>query len=401
MARRWLIALFAGGATLGVQDCGPNEVLRRNTGDTAGARLIRTLHSFLVVLAVALPSLALPAFDASSALGAFPIGNFSWNHTPVGAPRGIIVFTVTVGAADQIASVTYGGMAMEECPGSPNEKPTPEAGSVSCWFLGSNVPAGVQSISVTVNGTQLKTGFAISYSAAADMAVAATNEAINSDSSANPSSTIALGAATSAVAIGFFSGHNVPTSYAPFPGWTDRGEQDMGSQGSGSYTYDTVGSSNVTAGWTQAAEDAVSFVVAVKERPQGHVIEDEGTPLPQQTNLNFTGTGVSCADSGGKTVCTALGTGALYEVRSIADWNAVWTSNPSQSVVIVRLMADLASPGTNLPHFYVDMSSGNFDGKDIIIDGNGFTLSAREYQVLERPGLFPRTVSLGFNPQGG
>ncbi len=34
----------------------------------------------------------------------------------------------------------------------------------------------------------------------------------------------------------------------------------------------------------------------------GHVIEDEGTPLPQQTNLNFTGTGVTASDSGGKTV---------------------------------------------------------------------------------------------------
>ena len=31
----------------------------------------------------------------------------------------------------------------------------------------------------------------------------------------------------------------------------------------------------------------------------------------------------------------------------------------------------------------------------------GTLLLAREYQVLERPGLFPRTVSLGFNPQGG
>lgn len=33
-------------------------------------------------------------------------------------------------------------------------------------------------------------------------------------------------------------------------------------------------------------------------------IEDEGTPLTQRTNLNFVGAGISCADSGGKTVCT-------------------------------------------------------------------------------------------------
>ncbi len=41
----------------------------------------------------------------------------------------------------------------------------------------------------------------------------------------------------------------------------------------------------------------------------GHIIEDEGTPLAQRTNLNFTGSGVSVADSGGKTVVTISGGG--------------------------------------------------------------------------------------------
>lgn len=38
-------------------------------------------------------------------------------------------------------------------------------------------------------------------------------------------------------------------------------------------------------------------------------VEDEATPLTQRTNVNFTGAGVSCADSGGKTVCTISGGG--------------------------------------------------------------------------------------------
>lgn len=41
----------------------------------------------------------------------------------------------------------------------------------------------------------------------------------------------------------------------------------------------------------------------------GHVIENNGTPLPQRANLNFTGAGVSVADSGGKTVVTIPGGG--------------------------------------------------------------------------------------------
>jgi hypothetical protein len=37
--------------------------------------------------------------------------------------------------------------------------------------------------------------------------------------------------------------------------------------------------------------------------------EDEATPLTQRNTLNFTGAGVSCADTGGKTVCTISGGG--------------------------------------------------------------------------------------------
>lgn len=39
----------------------------------------------------------------------------------------------------------------------------------------------------------------------------------------------------------------------------------------------------------------------------GHTIEDEGTPLTARTSLNFTGSGVTAADSGGKTVVTISG----------------------------------------------------------------------------------------------
>lgn len=38
-------------------------------------------------------------------------------------------------------------------------------------------------------------------------------------------------------------------------------------------------------------------------------VEDEGSGLTQRSTVNFTGSGVSCADSGGKTVCTISGGG--------------------------------------------------------------------------------------------
>lgn len=48
----------------------------------------------------------------------------------------------------------------------------------------------------------------------------------------------------------------------------------------------------------------------------GHVIEDEGTPLTQRDNLNFTGAGVSVTDSGGKTVVTINGGGGGVNVET-------------------------------------------------------------------------------------
>lgn len=39
-------------------------------------------------------------------------------------------------------------------------------------------------------------------------------------------------------------------------------------------------------------------------------VEDEGTPLTQRSTINFVGSGVSAADSGGKTVVTISGGGS-------------------------------------------------------------------------------------------
>ena len=51
----------------------------------------------------------------------------------------------------------------------------------------------------------------------------------------------------------------------------------------------------------------------------GHVIEDEGTPLTQRANLNFTGAGVTVTDSGGKTVVTIPGGGGGGITRSVVS----------------------------------------------------------------------------------
>lgn len=54
-----------------------------------------------------------------------------------------------------------------------------------------------------------------------------------------------------------------------------------------------------------------------------HVIEDEGTPLTQRSNMNFTGGGVSVADAGGKTVVTVAGAGTKPWEFNVVDYGAV------------------------------------------------------------------------------
>lgn len=96
-----------------------------------------------------------------------------------------------------------------------------------------------------------------------------------------------------------------------------------------------------TAGKDIADKDAIKAYVAANAGGVGHVIEDEGTPLAQQTNLNFVGAGVTATDAGGKTVVTIPdgGSGKL----SIADF--------------AKYILDQASADTSGATITLDMNS--------------------------------------------
>lgn len=204
------------------------------------------------------------AFDAFSASSA-GTGNLSWTHTPVGTPRVIIVFIIQNTATDDISTVTYGGTSMVEVTGSPHEKTSGEAGVVYCYTLLSSVPTGAQTVLATVAGATTKVAGAISLTASANGEIVDIGTSISSNSLANPSETLTLGGKTSFAAIGFFSGHGAASGISPLANWTDRLEHDYGSKMAGIYTYDTIGSTNVTSGWTQTADDALAISIAVSE----------------------------------------------------------------------------------------------------------------------------------------
>src|SRR5687767_14850053 len=90
------------------------------------------------------------AFDAASrSTTGFDNNTVTWTHTPVGTPRGVVVIVGIEGASDQIASVTYGGVAMTRMRTA--HRTTAEAGGCFGYFLGSGIPTGAQSVTVTTN----------------------------------------------------------------------------------------------------------------------------------------------------------------------------------------------------------------------------------------------------------
>ena len=203
-------------------------------------------------------------------------GDISWTHTPVGTPRAVIVFIAGIAGADEVSGVTYGGTAMTEMTGSPSSKATGETGTVYGYFLGASIPTGAQTVAMTSTAANLKSICAITLTGAADTEIVDVDATISSDAVADPSVTLSLASRDSFCAIGLYSGQDAVTGITPLTGWTSRLEQDAGTEVVGYYTYDTVGSTDVTAGWTQTSEDAIAIAVAVSEvaggDPEGRLL---------------------------------------------------------------------------------------------------------------------------------
>lgn len=191
----------------------------------------------------------------------------SWTHTPVGTPAAVIVFvSQAVGATDEVTGVTYGALSLTEMSGSPVLHTTGEPGAVYAYFAGSSIPTGAQTVTVSVNGTaSSKSGCSITLTASSDCEIVDVDATVNSDSQADPSVTLSLAGRTCFCALGFYSGANAVGGSTPFTDWTDGFTEDFGSFTGGFYTYNTIGTTDVTAGWTQVADDAAMIAVAVSE----------------------------------------------------------------------------------------------------------------------------------------
>lgn len=192
------------------------------------------------------------------------------SHTPTGTPRGVIVFAVLDGnGAGQMTGCTYGGTSMTAVTGSPNLKTTGEDCEVACWFLGSSVPTGTQDAVISVDFALPVYVGIYTLTANGDVEVIDTDVTINADELENPSSTLSLSGRTCFAAQGFFSGQGNIGNITELTDWTADQEDALTGQVAGFYSYDTIGSSDVTMGWTQTTDDAVAIGIAVSEIASG------------------------------------------------------------------------------------------------------------------------------------
>ncbi len=234
--------------------------------------MMRLLLGLLLALLLVIPAWAAPAFDAFTAPADCTVDDPSFSHTPSGTPRGVLVYVLSpVQSEDRVTGITYGGDTMTEVAGSPVLKATGEIMAAHLFFLGTSIPTGTQTVAITTTASTggVRCG-AITITASGDTEVVDTST-ISSDSLANPSVTVSLAGRTSFVAVGGASGNiDVPGNVTPNTNWTSRDESDAGPSGTVLHTFDTIGSSDVSAGWADAtAEDVVAIGVAIAEIAAG------------------------------------------------------------------------------------------------------------------------------------
>src|SRR5512136_374162 len=201
------------------------------------------------------------AFDKISTVST---GTSSWsfNHTPVGTPRAVVVLIAeNASTGDVISGVTYGGTAMSRV--TTDADTSGEPGRVYAYFLGTGIGTGMKAVAITVaTGTTAKAAVCITATAAYDTALAGTTGyASTNGDQADPSLSITgIGSGTPALGFGaFFSGLNNPDMTAG-SGYT-QATYDYGTKScSFEYANNPTSGGNVTVNWTASSDDVAALV---------------------------------------------------------------------------------------------------------------------------------------------
>ncbi|KKM78934.1 hypothetical protein LCGC14_1355030 [marine sediment metagenome] len=207
------------------------------------------------------------AYDAASN-SSQSTGNLTWDHTPSGTPKGVLVFVLAAdNGLDEVTGVTYGGVPLVEVALSPLLKTTTVPLAAHAYFLGSSVPTGVQEVVVTVsNADSDRQALCYTVTSSQDSEVQNTATWLE-EATTDPTATLALSGEECWVALTALSDSNSVGAISPLSGWTSNLEVSGFFSRTGYwYRYNTVGTSDVTIGYDGTElTDSIGIGVAIKE----------------------------------------------------------------------------------------------------------------------------------------
>lgn len=192
----------------------------------------------------------------------------SQTHTPVGTPRGVVMFPICVTSTDSITAAAYGAAAPTEVPDSIAIDASSELGIVKAYFLGSSVPTGAQTCTLTQSGGNGVTRrFYVATVTAADDTEVVQVELIQ-DNTADPTVVIDTGSRTAITYVAMFSG--LPSAnVSAGSGLTALFERAVGSDARTFHlfreTTPASGSRSLTVNTSASADDCALTAVAISE----------------------------------------------------------------------------------------------------------------------------------------
>lgn len=173
---------------------------------------------------------------------------------------------LTVPAVDNVATVTYGGVAMVEVPLSAFLQTLGlEHGSLHGFLLGEDVPPGPQTVAVVVSGAQGKTSVAISVTASGDVQVVDTGTGDFTSGTA-PFATLDTGDGVETFVAGvLWHGAANLTDIAPGADFTQVHEFDFGAQvAAWERRTNNPSGGSVTVDWVTTTDEAGVLAVALR-----------------------------------------------------------------------------------------------------------------------------------------
>jgi hypothetical protein len=213
------------------------------------------------------------AHDAITTSGEKPTSiPFNFTHTPVNTPRGVVVMCTVYeyGASGRtVQAVSYGGVPLTRV--SHAEDVTTEFCMSEIWFLGSGVPTGAQTVTVTPGGAALGTTIvAVAATITATTNVEVVAQGVVQDNIADPSVALDSGSSLAIRYAVLTSGNRTATPTVLTGMTAGPSGQFITNVDTTRYNtgYQTTASSGVfSIGWIVSIDDVALAAVAIREIP--------------------------------------------------------------------------------------------------------------------------------------